>query len=111
MTIKFSGYSAATVAFLQNFVLKVFQDKEGCFNKEDDVNMDLTIGIKNDINTVAKGMPIDKRNVPSRTSNAFYTIFSDLSCNGILYNVKLYLNDAMFIRMAYHGIIPVDFDK
>ena len=110
MTVKFTGYSAATVAFLQNFVKKVFRDKEASINKEGN-NIDYIIGINNDIDAVANCIPIDKRFIPSRSANASYTIFSERSCDNIVYKVKLYLNDATFIRMVYQGIIPVDFDK
>ena len=75
MTINFTGYSAATVAFLQNFVKKIFQDKEASINKEVN-NLDFIIGINNDIDSVASCIPIDKRMIPSRSANASYTIFS-----------------------------------
>ena len=111
MTITFSGYSEATVAFLQNFVKKIFQDKEASLNSEGNT-LDYTIGIDNDINNAAKCIPIDKANIPSRTARAIYTISSERGYDGnTKYNIELYLNDAMFIRMVYQGIIPADFDK
>lgn len=111
MTIKFSGCSAPTVAILQKFVKKVFQDKEGSLNKEDNVNMDLTIGIDHDISRVIANLPVDNRNIPSKTSYASYSINSERRGDGTIYHINLYLNDAMLIRMVYDGIIPVDFDK
>ena len=110
MTIKFDGHSAATVAFLENFVKKAFMDKDVSFDADTNSNNPDTERINNDISIVAAAMTIDTREFPTSTSNGFYSIFSDRE-NGegspLIYTVNLSIEEEVFIKISYRGIDPV----